>query len=289
MLILLHSFFLDLLDFAERLVPAFTAEALVDAHPLMRWGRPDRCRPLPLPLPVTWCRAVRAHQTVRPPPVLRGVDFAIGPGRVTAILGPNGAGKSTIIKVLLGLTRCGRRIVVRARPAGGWRPGVSRATSDTCHSTPASRKTSPGREVIRLLRDLRGDAVPEDDELFESFALATELDKPVRTLSGGTRQKLNAAVAFMFRPALLVLDEPTAGLDPIASGVLKDKILRARRAGTRSPHVPCAERAGGAGGRRGVSAGGPSRIRRTRSGTSPRPPARPARAAIASLMRRGSR
>jgi Cu-processing system ATP-binding protein len=89
-----------------------------------------------------------------------------------------------------------------------------------------------GREVIRLLRDLRGDAVPEDDELFESFALGPELDKPVRTLSGGTRQKLNAAVAFMFRPALLVLDEPTAGLDPIASGVLKDKILRARRAGT---------------------------------------------------------
>ena len=57
-----------------------------------------------------------------------------------------------------------------------------------------------GREVVRLLRDLRRDAVPEDDELFEAFGLAAELDKPVRTLSGGTRQKLNAAVAFMFRP-----------------------------------------------------------------------------------------
>ena len=82
-----------------------------------------------------------------------------------------------------------------------------------------------------LLRDLRGDAVPEDDELFEAFGLPAELDKPVRTLSGGTRQKLNAAVAFMFRPALLILDEPTAGLDPVASGVLKAKILRARHDG----------------------------------------------------------
>ena len=61
-----------------------------------------------------------------------------------------------------------------------------------------------------------------------AFDLAREMDKPVRTLSGGTRQKLNAATAFMFRPSLLVLDEPTAGLDPIASGVLKEKIARAR-------------------------------------------------------------
>ena len=88
-----------------------------------------------------------------------------------------------------------------------------------------------GREVIRLLRDLRGDTVPEDDELFESFGLVRELDKPIRTLSGGTRQKLNAAVAFMFRPSLLILDEPTAGLDPIASGILKARILRARDEG----------------------------------------------------------
>jgi Cu-processing system ATP-binding protein len=58
------------------------------------------------------------------------------------------------------------------------------------------------------------------------------MEKPVRTLSGGTRQKLNAAVALMFRPSLLIMDEPTAGLDPVASGLLKAKILRARAAGT---------------------------------------------------------
>jgi Cu-processing system ATP-binding protein len=73
--------------------------------------------------------------------------------------------------------------------------------------------------------------LPEDDELFEAFALTAELDKPVRALSGGTRQRLNAAVAFMFRPKLLILDEPTAGLDPVASRILKASILRARQAG----------------------------------------------------------
>ena len=164
-------------------------------------------------------------------PVLRGVDLAIRAGRVTAILGPNGAGKSTIIKVLLGLTRADSgSLAVHGEAVGGDPAYRARLGYMPQHARFPENLT--GREVIRLLRDLRGDAVPEDDELFESFALAADLDRPVRTLSGGTRQKLNAAVAFMFRPALLVLDEPTAGLDPIASGVLKDKIRRTRHAGT---------------------------------------------------------
>jgi Cu-processing system ATP-binding protein len=89
-----------------------------------------------------------------------------------------------------------------------------------------------GRKVLAMLRDLRGPAAPVDTTLLDDFGLQQELDKPVRTLSGGTRQKLNAAIAFLFRPSLLILDEPTAGLDPMASGVLKDRILSAARSGT---------------------------------------------------------
>ena len=87
-----------------------------------------------------------------------------------------------------------------------------------------------GREVLALVQSLRpGDAI--DDDLAHRFQLDAALDKPVRLLSGGTRQKLNAALAFWFRPALLVLDEPTAGLDPLASGVFKEKVQHAADGG----------------------------------------------------------
>jgi Cu-processing system ATP-binding protein len=162
--------------------------------------------------------------------VLKSVDLAIKGGRVTAVLGPNGAGKSTLIKCILGLVRADSgSLTVNGslvdddpshRADLGYMPQVARFPENLT-----------GRDVVHLLRDLRGDAVPEDDELFDAFGLVRELDKPVRTLSGGTRQKLNAAVAFMFRPSILILDEPTAGLDPVASGIFKEKIARARDEG----------------------------------------------------------
>lgn len=163
--------------------------------------------------------------------VLDGVDLAIKSGRVTAILGPNGSGKSTLIKIVLGLTRpdegsmsldgmpIGTDPAYRARI--GYMPQAARFPENLT-----------GAEVVAMLRDLRANAIPEDDDLFGAFGLASEMHKPVRVLSGGTRQKLNAAVALMFRPSLLVMDEPTAGLDPVASGTLKAAILRAREAGT---------------------------------------------------------
>jgi Cu-processing system ATP-binding protein len=163
-------------------------------------------------------------------PVLRGIDLAVKAGRVTALLGPNGAGKSTLIRVLLGLVRPDEGTVSVAGAPVGDGPGY-RAAIGYMPQHPQFPENLTGREVVRLLRELRGHTMPEDDELFAAFALAPELDKPVRVLSGGTRQKLNAALAFMFRPAILLLDEPTAGLDPVASGLLKARIRNARQAG----------------------------------------------------------
>lgn len=160
--------------------------------------------------------------------VLRGLDLSIEPGRITAIVGPNAAGKTTLIKAILGLVRANRDggsvevdgIRVDGGPAYRERIGyMPQAARFPEHLT--------GREVIRLLVALRGGRVGLDEELIGRFRLEPSLDKPIRTLSGGTRQKLNAVVAFLFRPSLLVLDEPTAGLDPVAAGLLKDKLLRA--------------------------------------------------------------
>jgi Cu-processing system ATP-binding protein len=163
-------------------------------------------------------------------PVLRGIDLSVRAGRVTAVLGPNGAGKSTLVRVLLGLVRPDEGTVTVAGTPVGDGPAY-RAAIGYMPQQPQFPENLTGREVVRLLRELRGQPIPEDDALFQAFGLTTELDKPVRVLSGGTKQKLNAALAFMFRPRILLLDEPTAGLDPVASGVLKARILEARQAG----------------------------------------------------------
>ncbi len=183
-----------------------------------------------IPLPCTVIEGIGVTKRYGRVPVLRGIDFAVKAGRVTAILGPNGAGKSTLIRVLLGLARPDEGSVTVAGTAVGNDPGY-RAAIGYMPQHPHFPENLTGREVVRLLRELRRHSVPEDDDLFEAFALPAELDKPARNLSGGTKQKLNAALAFMFRPRILLLDEPTAGLDPVASGVLKARILSAREAG----------------------------------------------------------
>ena len=162
--------------------------------------------------------------------VLRGLDVEIADGRVTAIVGPNGAGKTTLMKTILGLTRSdGGKILVDGervsddpayRANVGYMPQIARFPENLT-----------GAELIALMRDLRGAHAEIDDDLVDRFHLDNQLDKPLRVLSGGTRQKVNAVVAFLFKPNLLVLDEPTAGLDPVSSGILKDKIAETRDAG----------------------------------------------------------
>ena len=154
--------------------------------------------------------------------VLDGIDAEIPAGKVTAVVGPNASGKSTLIKCILGLVRpdAGESSVLGRRANGN--PEYRRSIGYMPQGAPLPENLT-GREVLALVQSIRpGEATDED--LLHRFALGAQLDKPVRTLSGGTRQKLNAVLAFLFRPALVVLDEPTAGLDPLASAILKDKV-----------------------------------------------------------------
>lgn len=162
--------------------------------------------------------------------VLQGIDAVIPAGRVTGIVGPNAAGKTTLIKSILGLTRAdsGSIEVDGVRVNGdesyrrriGYMPQIARFPSNLT-----------GMELLSMLRDLRPDAAEVDEELIASLGLAQELPKKLNNLSGGTKQKINAVAAFLFKPDLLILDEPTAGLDPRSSSVLKDKILAERSEG----------------------------------------------------------
>jgi Cu-processing system ATP-binding protein len=158
--------------------------------------------------------------------VLRGVDLTIAAGRITAVVGPNAAGKTTLIKAILGMVRPDSGTVRVDEALVGRDPAYRERIGYMPQAARFPEQLS-GREVIRLLTAVRGRRTGLDEELIAQFGLEAHLDRAVGTLSGGTRQKLNAAVAFLFRPSLLILDEPTAGLDPVAAGLLKNKVLGA--------------------------------------------------------------
>lgn len=161
--------------------------------------------------------------------VLQSVDLALEPGRVTALVGPNASGKSTLIKCVLGLVRPdGGRVEVLGQRVGT-DPHYRRLIGYMPQAA-AFPENLTGHEVLALLADLREGETPDDLELRDRLDLAEgTLAQPVRTLSGGTRQKLNVVVALRYRAPILILDEPTASLDPVASAALKD-LVRARAA-----------------------------------------------------------
>ena len=162
--------------------------------------------------------------------VLDGVDLTIGQGRVTAVVGPNSAGKTTLIKSVLGLTRIDAgSIEVAGAPLDA--AGLYREQIGYMPQIARFPENLTAADLFAMMRDLRSVAMPRDEELVASLGLEPHMTKPLRVLSGGTRQKVNAALAFLFTPALLVLDEPTAGLDPVASSVVKDKVLAERAKG----------------------------------------------------------
>ncbi len=160
-------------------------------------------------------------------------DFSIemSHGRSFSLIGPNGSGKTTFIKCLLGLvipdsgdiTLDGASVLrspaLRARI--GYMPQIGRF--------PDNMRIG---EVFDLMKELRRDIGSDhDEELVEAFEIGAIAHKRMHTLSGGTRQKVSACLAFLFRPDVLVLDEPTAGLDPVAAEILKEKVVVEQRNG----------------------------------------------------------
>lgn len=153
-------------------------------------------------------------------------------GECIALIGPNGSGKTTLIKSILGMvvpnsgfiTFNGKNILHDwlYREHIGYMPQTGKYPDNMSI-----------RQVISMMKDIRHQTGSKklDEELLKSFGLDKIIDKRMRTLSGGTRQKVSATLAFLFNPDVLILDEPTAGLDPLASEVLKDKIVKEKQRG----------------------------------------------------------
>ncbi len=142
------------------------------------------------------------------------LDLCVDSGQVFGFLGPNGAGKTTTIRLLLALHR---PTAGSARVFGLDSHADSVAIHGRCGYLPGEFELHPqmtGRRVLNWFARARGDVDKQlRDQLIERFGVI--LDRQVHELSKGNRQKLGIVLAFMHRPELLVLDEPTAGLDPL--------------------------------------------------------------------------
>lgn len=150
-------------------------------------------------------------------------------GQVISLIGPNGSGKTTLIKSILGLVKTDSgKIYFNGKPITesvdyrkdiGYMPQIGRY--------PDNMKIG---QLFNMIKNIRKEN-DLDEELYYKFKLDTIDNKSMRSLSGGTRQKVSAALAFLFNPDILILDEPTAGLDPLSSEILKEKILSEKQKG----------------------------------------------------------
>lgn len=161
---------------------------------------------------------------------LNNVSVTCNKGECIALIGPNGSGKTTLIKSILGMvvpdsgfiTFNGNNILHhwQYRSDIGYMPQIGRY--------PDNMRIA---DVLDMMKDIRGHKGAMDEELVAAFELDKLKHKRMRTLSGGTRQKVSACLAFLFDPQVLILDEPTAGLDPVASEILKEKIITEKQKG----------------------------------------------------------
>ena len=164
------------------------------------------------------------HKKFKKLHALNNVSAAFSKGQVVSLIGPNGSGKTTLIKSILGIVRPDHgRILFNGIPVQnetayrssiGYMPQIGRY--------PDNMKIG---QVIAMIKDVRNTNEQLDEELFYAYKMDQLLQKNMRSLSGGTRQKVSAVLAFLFNPEVLILDEPTAGLDPLASEILKKKIM----------------------------------------------------------------
>ncbi|CAN5299653.1 hypothetical protein BH09BAC2_BH09BAC2_04450 [soil metagenome] len=162
---------------------------------------------------------------------LDNVSVTCAKGECIALIGPNASGKTTFIKSLLGMvvpdsgfiTFQDKNIIHDCiyRKHIGYMPQIGRYPDNMTIGN-----------VLEMIKDIRKEPGAQlDEELIHAYSLDTLLNKRMRTLSGGTTQKVSASLAFLFNPDVLILDEPTAGLDPVATEILKEKIIKEKKKG----------------------------------------------------------
>jgi Cu-processing system ATP-binding protein len=162
---------------------------------------------------------------------LNNISLTCSEGHTISLIGPNGSGKTTFIKCVLGMVLPDSGQILynqheikkdwHYRSHIGYMPQIGRYPDNMTIA-----------QIFDMMLDLRKKTWNDvDSELVDSLDLRASFEKRMRTLSGGTRQKVSASLAFLFHPKVLILDEPTAGLDPVSSEILKQKIREEKEQG----------------------------------------------------------
>ncbi len=165
---------------------------------------------------------------------LDDISLQIEQGQVVGLLGHNGAGKTTSIKIILGILRptSGSVKVFANDPTNVMKMAALRRQMGYLPENLSFYPQLSGRETLRYFARLKGAGKQEQEQLLEEVGLLHAADRRVKTYSKGMRQRLGLAQAMLNRPKLLILDEPTVGLDPVATRDLYDKIERLKQQGT---------------------------------------------------------
>jgi ABC-2 type transport system ATP-binding protein len=162
--------------------------------------------------------------------VIDGVSMEVRAGEILALLGPNGAGKTTTVEIIEGYRRADAGAV---RVLGGdpWRAGrAHRARVGLMLQSGGFDMRARPAETLREFAAYHADAL-DPEGLIDDLGLREVAATPYRRLSGGERQRLALAVALVGRPEVLILDEPTAGMDPVVRASVRDRVARARADG----------------------------------------------------------